>query len=210
MSLLTCFSAGLTIKRYRSIAIKTIEYEEKDTLTAGQVRTSLHKSQVCVPNGHFLHRIPTRVIGMVITQSAKSEAANAAMKMFLGVLIPEKNCLRCICLTPTKSSIGSWVDACFSDKNLFSRRLFETYDLKHLGPYCCWTLQSTYYVQCTEDHLVTPLTHWAYFDSKLHTTQLRPTKKAPSESPDHGLSEYTLTPDFSLNTASPDAVFQKW
>ena len=78
------------MKRYRSIAMRTIEYEEKNTLTAGQVRTNLHKSQVFVPNGHCLHRIPTRVIGMVNTQSEKSEAANAAMKMFLGVLIPEK------------------------------------------------------------------------------------------------------------------------
>ena len=65
------------------------------------------------------------------------------------------------------------------------------------------------YVQCLKDLLITPLTHFAYFDSQLHITQLRPTKKVPSESPDHGLSEYTLKLDLSLNTALPEAVFQK-
>ena len=64
-------------------------------------------------------------------------------------------------------------------------------------------------LQCTEDLFITPLTQFAYFDSQLHITQLRPTKKIPSESPDHGLSEYTLKPDLSLNTASPEAYFQK-
>ena len=65
------------------------------------------------------------------------------------------------------------------------------------------------YIQCPKDLLTTPLTHFAYFDSQLHITQLRPTKKVPSESSTHGLSDGTLKPDLSLNMASPEAVFQK-
>ena len=50
----------------------------------------------------------------------------------------------------------------------------------------------------------------AYFDSQLHITRSGQQKKVLSKTPDHGLSEYTMKSDHSLNTASPEAVFQMW
>ena len=48
----------------------------------------------------------------------------------------------------------------------------------------------------------------AYFDSQRHITRSGQQKKVLSKTPDHGLSEYTMKSDHSLNTASPEAVFQ--
>ena len=55
-------------------------------------------------------------------------------------------------------------------------------------------------------YFIIALSIFTYFGSQLHNTEPRPTKKVPSESPDHGLSEYTLKLDLSLNTASAEAI----
>ena len=73
----------------RSRAMTANVYEEKKTVTAGEVLEILHKIQVSVPNGQYFFKMPIKVIGMANRHNEVSATAKVAMKMFRAVLISE-------------------------------------------------------------------------------------------------------------------------
>ncbi len=60
----------------------------------GKVRTSLHMIQEPGPNGQYLVRMPTKVMGIVTRQSIESAKAKVAIKMLRAVCISENDIKR--------------------------------------------------------------------------------------------------------------------
>ena len=86
----TCFRLERTINLCLSTAINAIVYEEKNTVTAGDVRTTLHNNHDCGPNGQYLVIMPSKVMGIVNKHSVESAIAKVAIKIFRAVLIPRR------------------------------------------------------------------------------------------------------------------------
>jgi len=76
-----CFAVVCRMYRLLSMAMRVMRKEERNTVTAWNVRMNLQKNQESFSKGHCLVKVKTKVMGMVNTHMNRSAKAKPAMKM---------------------------------------------------------------------------------------------------------------------------------